>query len=110
MDTYLGAERTVHQQQYERLKARVRDLLKISGWDFDYEMQTELKTWLAEKYPEFALKIHTPEDYLKSLRSPSKGSSFKGGSIEDIAAAVPENDVIIFEIVNHLDVKLTDYQ
>ncbi|CAG7815105.1 unnamed protein product [Allacma fusca] len=36
--------------------------------------------------------------------------SFNGKSIEQIAAGVPDDFAVIVEIVNYLDVKLTDYQ
>ncbi|CAG7820827.1 unnamed protein product [Allacma fusca] len=52
----------------------------------------------------------TPEECLSSLVSPVKGNSFYGKTIEQIAAEVPNDMALVVEIVNYLDVKMTDYR
>ncbi|CAG7815104.1 unnamed protein product [Allacma fusca] len=52
----------------------------------------------------------TPEECLSSLSSPVKGNSFYGKTIEQIAAEVPNDMALVVEIVNYLDVKMTDYR
>ncbi|CAG7710685.1 unnamed protein product, partial [Allacma fusca] len=67
-------------------------------------MSAELKAFLAYKYPDFGSgSLHTqqnwtPEECLNSFSLPKKGNSFKGKTIEQIAAEVPSNRVILIEI------------
>ncbi|CAG7733930.1 unnamed protein product [Allacma fusca] len=67
-------------------------------------MSAELKAFLTYKYPEFGIGNHhiqqnrTPEEYLNSLRLTKKGSSFKGRTIEQIAAEVSGDGIIVIEI------------
>ncbi|CAG7821122.1 unnamed protein product [Allacma fusca] len=55
-------------------------------------------------------RSRTPEEYLSLLASPVKGNSFYGKTIEQIASEVPYDLALVVEIVNYLDVKLTDYR
>ncbi|CAG7731045.1 unnamed protein product [Allacma fusca] len=67
-------------------------------------MSAELKAFLDYKYPEFGSGSlytqpnWTPEECLNSFSLPKKGNSFKGKTIEQIAAEVPYNGAILIEI------------
>ncbi|CAG7731542.1 unnamed protein product [Allacma fusca] len=55
-------------------------------------------------------QYRTPEEYLKSLSLPRTGNSFNGKTVEQIVAEIPSSLVVAIEIVNHLDMELTDYR
>ncbi|CAG7634193.1 unnamed protein product [Allacma fusca] len=76
--------------------------------------ELEKDSFLQTTMLKYLLKVICTELYPRSLLSPIRGpgwtKTFSTNSIGQIAAAIPDNYALAVEIVNYLNVKLTNYE